>query len=137
MYILKRITAIVLAAVMTVSPAFACGGFCADGVGVPAETAGGAHEDCGSATEPAEIHANPGHADCAGSPNCDEMSFKAQTLATAAAVYSPGAPSLVFVSGPATPDLAAPLNAHRHLTPPASGPPLALTPLRFRTLLRI
>lgn len=135
MQILKRIMAIFLAAAMTVGPALACGDFCAERVSVAAQKADGAQKDCDMAAQAAQHHAKIGHADCAGSPSCAEKTFKAQSLATAAAVFSPGAPSLVFVDGPATPDTAAPLS--RRLTPPAAGPPLALTPLHFRTLLRI
>lgn len=138
MQILKRITAIILAAAMTVGPALACGEFCVERGGATAERTDSAHHNCDKAARTIQVHANKlGHADCAGAPDCAEKTLKAQSLATAAAVYAPGAPSFVFVDSPATPDAAAPLNPRRHLKPPAAGPPVALTPLHFRTLLRI
>jgi hypothetical protein len=149
MKVWRRITAIVLAAAVAVSPALACADFCPQsGAEVSAtawpapnlpETADAAAmpEDCADAMNASTGSQPQSHdPDCQGCSDCPAIaSVKAPTLAFANAV-TVDAPSLITV------DFVSPvgdLGFHtRHRpTPPANGPPLASTPITLKDILRL
>lgn len=153
MIVWRRIAILVVAAVMTASPAFACAGFCAKGRDVatvqgddlqaspneaPATTSMAAlHEGCGDAGDAPQAPTPSYDEDCAGCPDCaGAMSVTKQALAASTAI-SVEAPIVVVLSGPLEP-VQDNLNlARRRLTPPAMGPPLCLTPVSLKNILRI
>ncbi|MGE0409003.1 MAG: hypothetical protein AB7P23_07050 [Amphiplicatus sp.] len=154
MAIWRRIAAIMMAAVMTAGPAFACADFCPERLPVategetaaapdgghnaaPTKSMAAMHEGCedraGSLPAPTTSY----HEDCAGCPDCaGAMAVKKQALAAAAAI-SVEAPIIVILTGPLAMVSQTPSLARWRLTPPAVGPPLASTPVSLKNILRI
>lgn len=140
MQILQRMTAMLLAAVMTVSPALACSNFCADrAVGGQPETAHASaaeHTHCAESAAVPVALTDPGDADCDGMLDCAGTSLKAPALAAVAAVSV--SPPVIVSLGPSPIIAGAALHSVRqHVRPPTSGPPKALTPVVLGTLLRV
>jgi len=153
MKLLRRITAIVLAAAMAVGPAVACADFCPQ-----PPSAAHADESSPPEPEPATSAEAAMPADCADAmpsplrdqsqapahdPNCNgcsdcpaTASVKSPAVAYTSAV-SVESPSVVTVDLQisSVADLAKPVR-HR-LTPPANGPPLNATPVTLKDVLLI
>lgn len=140
----------VMAAVMTASPAFACADFCPESQ-APASTAAADDHDAGASVGPmAAMHegcedggtslpspTTSHDEDCTGCPDCSgAVAVKKQALAAAAAV-SVEAPKVVVLSGPFAVFSRAPTAPRWRLKPPAVGPPLASTPISLKNILRI
>jgi hypothetical protein len=149
----RRITAIVLAAAMAVSPAVACADFCPQPSSAaqsdessspkpePATSVEAAMPaDCADATPSplGDQSQAPGHdPNCQGCSDCPAIaSAKSPALAFASAV-SVDAPSVITVDLAISPVANSWTPARHRLTPPANGPPHAETPVTLKNNLRL
>lgn len=145
MHVLRRITAILLAVVMTASPALACAGFCGEastpqgeaGSTRPSPAMMGTHYDCAEMAAESGAPKMAGHAGCMNSDDCTTAENLKNPIIAAAPFVSIDVPAQVFLPSLVAISEDSQVLARRHLTPPAIGPPPAVTPLNLKTILRI
>ena len=137
--------AVVLAAVIAVSPAIACADFCPDAAAIEAETiaaASGASDlwmpaDCdesmgGSADSNPDVH-DPNCDGCADCPAVASVKNPSLAAASALGVDAPMVTAEMIVA----PVVDFFWSARHRLTPPAHGPPVIATPVILKDILRL
>ena len=148
----RRVTAMVVAAAVAVSPTLACADFCPPSQSaIVAKTApaGDADrqiaspampEDCADAMNTAAPSSpqTPAHdPDCQGCSDCPAItSVKSPALAFVNAI-SVEAPALIALAPPLSPVANIQRPARHRLAPPANGPPLAATPILLKDILQL